>query len=70
MMILSDEYFSRMRILYDDTEALLQRDLEAAQRLCDLFNAEIAPAFICASDLLIFVAPAQFDPDPLVSCLR
>lgn len=36
---LSDAYFCGMRILYDATEALLQRVLEAAQCLCDLFNA-------------------------------
>ena len=43
--ILSGEHFSGMTILYSDTAALLEEDLQDAQRLCDLFNAEIAPAF-------------------------
>jgi len=34
-----------MRILYDDTAAILEKDIKDAQRLCDVFNDDIAPAF-------------------------
>jgi len=43
--ILSDEQFSGMSILYSDTAALLDKELQDAQPLCDLFNTEIVPAF-------------------------
>lgn len=42
--IMSDD-FSGMNVLYRDTTALLEKDLQDAQRLCDIFNDEIAPAF-------------------------
>ena len=34
-----------MRILYDDTAAILEKDIKDAQRLCDVFNDDIAPAY-------------------------
>ena len=43
--ILSGDHFSWVNVLYSDTAALLGRDLQATQRLCDMFNAQIAPTF-------------------------
>ena len=45
IQIISAEHCSGMRILYDDTAAMLEKDCKDAQRLCDVFNNEIAPAF-------------------------
>jgi len=45
VQIVTEEHFSGMRVLFDDTTAMLEKDNEDAQRLCDLFNAEIAPVF-------------------------
>jgi hypothetical protein len=45
-----------MRILYDDTAAMLEKDIQDAQRLCDVFNHDIAPAFCVES-----ITPAEIE---------
>ncbi len=41
--IISQEHFSGMRVLYDDTAAILKKDLETAELFRALFGVEIAP---------------------------
>ena len=41
--IISQEHFSGMRVLYDDTAAILKRDLETAEIYLAGFNVKIAP---------------------------
>jgi hypothetical protein len=41
--ILSEEHFSGMRVLYDDTVAILEKGLETAEILLAGFNVKIAP---------------------------
>jgi hypothetical protein len=41
--IISEEHFSGMRVLYDDTAAILKRDLEKAEIYLTGFNVKIAP---------------------------
>jgi hypothetical protein len=41
--IISEEHFSGMRVLYDDTAAILEEDLETARIYLAGFNVKIAP---------------------------
>ena len=41
--IIQDEHFCEMRVLYDDTAAILKKDLETAEILLAGFNVKIAP---------------------------
>jgi len=72
---ISDEQFSGMRILYDDTAAMLEKDIEDAQRLCDVFNHDIAPAFcvkpITPEEIEEYLqAAAQRESDKVTSLAR
>ena len=41
--IISEEHFSGIRVLYDDTAAILKKDLETAEIFLSAFNVKIAP---------------------------
>ena len=51
VQIVTEEHFSGMRVLFDDTTAMLEKDNEDAQRLCDLFNAANRTGFLCRAHL-------------------
>ena len=64
-----------MRILYNDTAAMLEKDIEDAQRLCDVFNHDIAPAFrvepITPEEIEEYLqAAAQREADEMMSFAR
>jgi hypothetical protein len=66
--IISEEHFSGMRVLYDDTAAILKRDLETAEIYLAGFNVKIAPRLgiepITSSELeecLLADAPREAD---------
>ena len=44
VQIIRGEHFSGLRILFDDTAAMLDKDGQTAMDLCLIFNDEIAPA--------------------------
>lgn len=45
LKIIVEEHFSGLRILYDDTAKALAKGNQTAQRMCTIFNEELAPAF-------------------------
>ena len=66
LKIIVEEHFSGLRILYDDTAEALAKINQTAQRLCTIFNEELAPAFgvepVMADELedyLITAAPME-----------
>ena len=72
--IIREEHFSGMRVLYDDTTAILKRDLEKAEIYLAGFNVKIAPRLgiepITSSELeecLLADAPKEADVITLVA---
>jgi hypothetical protein len=75
IQIISTEHCSGMRILYNDTAAMLEKDIEDAQRLCDVFNDDIAPGFrvepIRSEEIEEYLqAGAQREADKITSLAR
>lgn len=73
--IISEEHFSGMRVLYDDTATILKEDLETAKIFLAGFNVEIAPRLgiepITASELEeCLLADAPRETDVLTSLAR
>jgi hypothetical protein len=73
--IISEEHFSGMRVLYEDTTAILKKDLEAAEIYLAGFNVKIAPRLglepITSSELEeCLVADAPREAEALASLAR
>jgi hypothetical protein len=45
LKIIVEEHFSGLRILYDDTVEALAKGNDTAQKMCTIFNEELAPTF-------------------------
>ena len=75
IQIISTEHCSGMRVLYNDTAAMLEKDIEDAQRLCDVFNDDIAPGFrvepVTSGEIEEYLqAAAQREADKMMSLAR
>ena len=73
--IISEKHFSGMHVLYEDTAAILKKDLELAEKYLATFNVKIAPRIgvkpITSSELEeCLVADAPRDAENITSLAR